>query len=328
MAKRILFTSPGRRFELINFFRQEFTGYEFIGGDAFNTSPASYILDRVYKLPLKIDEEYINEVINVCKKENPEFIVLLLDPEIYYFSKYKKLFNEINVHVWVPDYETVKLTNDKYLMYEKFKSSEIAMPQTWLLKDFLHNKIDAPYDKFVVKPRTGSASKGIYKVPSGNVSLIANSENLDKDLYLVQQQINFDYEVTVDLYSDGKGNVIEYCQRKRISVRAGEIEKGVTVNIPRITDAVKKVAGELAILGVINIQLMLESEKVYLGEINARFGGGYTLSHHAGANMIQHMKAYMKNTAYKIPEEIRYKENFYMLRFDNAVYTDKLLDLI
>ena len=86
--------------------------------------------------------------------------------------------------------------------------------------------------------------------------------------------------------------------------------------------------GDLKILGVVNIQVMVKNDKVYLGEINPRFGGGYPLAHKAGANLIQHIKSYMNKIPYENIGDSRYKEDFYMLRYDNAVYTDKLLDLV
>lgn len=328
MSKKILFTSPGRRFELINFFKEEFAGYEIIGADAFKTSPAAFILDRVYAVPLKIDEKYVNEVIEVCKKEKPEFVIPLLDPELPQFAKNKKRFEEIGVHVWVPDYDLVELSNDKYLTYTRFQNTGIDLPKTWLLRDYLSLAELPIYETLVLKPSKGSASKGIYKINSQEVKALSNSEKLDVETYLVQQNIQFDFEVTVDLFGDGNGNIVEYCQRKRISTRGGEVEKGITVNLPQVTDVVKKVVSDLKILGVINIQVMVKDDKVYLGEINPRFGGGYPLAHKAGANLIQHIKSYMNKSGYESINGSRYKEDYYMLRYDNAIYTDKLLDLI
>ncbi|MBP9095055.1 MAG: ATP-grasp domain-containing protein [Ignavibacteria bacterium] len=328
MAKKILFTSPGRRFELINFFKEEFNGYEFIGADAFKTSPAAFILDRVYEVALKIDEHYIDEVIEVCKKEKPEFVIPLLDPELPQFAKNKKRFEEIDVHVWVPDYDIVELSNDKYLTYTRFQNTGIDLPKTWLLRDYLSLAELPVYEKLVLKPSKGSASKGIYKINSQEVKALSNSEKLDVETYLVQENIQFDFEVTVDLFGDGNGNVVEYCQRKRISTRGGEVEKGITVNLPKVTELVRKVVGDLKILGVVNIQVMVKNDKVYLGEINPRFGGGYPLAHKAGANLIQHIKSYMNKIPYENIGDSRYKEDFYMLRYDKAVYTDKLLDLV
>lgn len=327
MAKRILFTSPGRRFELINFFKEEFSGYEFIGADAFKTSPAAYILDRVYEVPLKIDDDYTEAVIEICKKEEIEFVIPLLDPELPFFSKAEKEFQKIGVKVWVPSYDIVELSNNKFFTYNRFRGKDVNLPETWMLKDFIEKNISVSYEKLILKPATGSASKGIYKINSSEVKQIFESNNLNSAAYIVQQCIDFDFEVTVDLYGDGEGNVIEHCQRKRISTRGGEVEKGITVNIPEVTDVVKKVVRELNILGVVNIQVMVKDDKVYLGEINPRFGGGYPLAHKAGANLIQHIRCYMNKSSYE-NVDVRYKENFYMLRYDNAVYTDKLLELI
>ncbi|MBS1492830.1 MAG: ATP-grasp domain-containing protein [Bacteroidetes bacterium] len=328
MTKKILFTSPGRRFELISFFKKEFSGYEFIGADAFKTSPAAYILDRVHEVPLKIDEKYLDDVLEICKKEKPQIVLPLIDPELPLFAKHKKKFNEIGVHVCVPDYEVVKLSNDKYQTFLRFRDTDILQPETWLLKDYLLKAADTNHEKLILKPSAGSASKGIYFASPDEVKSIADTKKLDSDSYIVQQYINFSEEITVDVYGDGQGNVVEYCQRKRISTRGGEVEKGVTVNIPEVADVIKKVVSELKIEGMVNIQVMIEKDKVYLGEINPRFGGGYPLSHTAGANMIQHIKNYVENTPFEKINGIRYKTGFYVLRYDNAVYTDKLLDLI
>ena len=328
LTKKILFTSPGRRFELINFFKEEFTGYEFMGADAFKTSPAAYILDRVYEVPVAIDEKYIDEVFEICKKEKPEFVIPLLDPELPFFAKSKKRFEHIGVHVLVPDYDTVELTNDKYLTHKKFQNSGIDLPETWLLKDFLNIKNIPTYEKLILKPSKGSASKGIYIAKSSEVGSTKVKRNLDADLYIVQQLIIFDFEITVDVYGDGKGNIIEYCQRKRMSTRGGEVEKGVTVDLPQVTEVIEKIARALNFLGVVNIQVMVQDDKVYLGEINPRFGGGYPLAHKAGANLIQHIKSYISKVPYENITCSRYQKDFYMLRYDNAVYTDKLAELI
>jgi len=326
--KKILFTSPGRRYELISFFKEEFPGYEFLGADAFDNSPAGYILDRVYKMPFKINEEYLERLLEVCEKERPEFIIPLIDPELPLFAKSKNKFSELGIHLWVPDFEVVELSNDKYLTYLKFKDSCAAVPQTWLLRDYLENNITAQFDKLILKPSAGSSSKGIYKVSPKDVAKTVEVEEIQIDNYIVQQFIDFSDEITVDVYGDGEGNTIEFCQRKRIRTRGGEVEKGVTENNPEVSRFIKAIVKELKILGVVNIQVMIENGNITLGEINPRFGGGYPLSHTAGANMIQHIKAYMNKQPYEVIKDIRYKNNFYMMRYDRAVYTDKLMDLI
>ncbi len=45
---KIIFTSPGRRVELIKIFRKVFPDAELYGADYDQTSPANYILDKVF----------------------------------------------------------------------------------------------------------------------------------------------------------------------------------------------------------------------------------------------------------------------------------------
>ena len=80
--------------------------------------------------------------------------------------------------------------------------------------------------------------------------------------------------------------------------------------------------------GAINVQLFRnrESGNYWFTEINARFGGGYPLSYHAGANFPRLIKKLLMDE--QIHENIDgYKPGVYMLRYDEAVYTERLRKL-
>ncbi len=47
----------------------------------------------------------------------------------------------------------------------------------------------------------------------------------------------------------------------------------------------KKLAGNLKLIGNLDCDLIVENEDIYLLEMNPRFGGGYPFMHFAGANL-------------------------------------------
>ena len=77
----------------------------------------------------------------------------------------------------------------------------------------------------------------------------------------------------------------------------------------------------MKVVGVVNIQCFLTKNGPKFTEVNARFGGGYPLSYHAGfdfpkaiINMYNHQKI-QKMTCDKV--------GYHMLRYDNGIYLDE-----
>ena len=132
--------------------------------------------------------------------------------------------------------------------------------------------------------------------------------------------------VTVSRFLEGNlpdrlaGEVVETVPRRRIEVRAGEVSKGRTER----HDAAMKVAGRVAerldgLRGPMNVQIFCDGEDVNVIEINPRFGGGYPLSHHAGA----HMARWMLEEHFGLPctaGDESWEDGVVMLRYDEAVF--------
>ena len=108
--------------------------------------------------------------------------------------------------------------------------------------------------------------------------------------------------------------------RKRILVRAGEINKGITNNneiVPFLKQSLAQIDGAV---GCLTVQVFLnrESGRIIAIEINPRFGGGFPLSYHAGANYpLWLIKEYFHNEA--IPYKDDWEDQLLMLRYDDEV---------
>lgn len=319
---KILYTSPGRRVELIKIFKNVFPKSKFYGGDYDSTSPANYFLEKVFKLPYQIDDNYVKKILEICRKEKIDIVIPLIDPELIFFARKRKYFFDIGTFIMISSPQVIDICMNKWKTYQFFKKNNILCPKTWLGSSFNRGEFKEPV---IIKPCKGSASKNIFICKTFKELL--KFEELFNDDYIVQEFID-GYEVTVDVLATENGECIEAIQRRRLKVRGGEVERGVTQKDSNIFNIVKKVVRYLKPSGVINIQFIIDikNNSYYITEINPRFGGGYPLAHTAGANFP--LLLYRLSKGDKImPNLGNYKDKLYMLRYDKAVYTDSLLKL-
>ena len=127
-------------------------------------------------------------------------------------------------------------------------------------------------------------------------------------------------EYTIDMYYDRHNTVKCIVPRKRILVRAGEINKGVTCKnniVPFLKDKLGIIDGAI---GCLTVQVFLNrnSGKIIAIEINPRFGGGYPLSYRAGANYpLWLINEYYNNQSIEYTEN--WEDQLLMLRYDDEV---------
>jgi len=317
---RILFTSPGRRVELIKAFRENApAGSMLYGADFDRTCPASFFLDGLFEVPFKIDDAYITRLLEICINNKIDLLIPLIDPELLPLAKAKEEFSKVGTIVMISNMEMIEISRDKFKTFERMNQIGIPSPKTILGKDFSSDSVSYP---IILKPRNGSSSKGLFVINDKNQ---LPSPNIYKNEDYIAQELIKGYEVTVDILCDDHGRYIEGVQRKRLKVRGGEVERAVTIKERTLHLLVERLVEELRPFGVINAQFMFDErrESYTLMEINPRFGGGYPLAYYAGAN---YPKMLIRIIA---GEEIEYtpmsyEEDKYMLRYDEAVYTREL----
>ena len=75
---------------------------------------------------------------------------------------------------------------------------------------------------------------------------------------------------------------------------------------------------------MINIQIMTKGNKHLLEKLIKDLEV-VSLSYHSGANDFSYKKLFKKNKIKPVSDK-RYKNNFLMMRFDEAIYSDNLID--
>jgi carbamoyl-phosphate synthase large subunit len=122
------------------------------------------------------------------------------------------------------------------------------------------------------------------------------------------------------MYFDKSHQVKCIVPRKRILVRAGEINKGITAKNAIVPFLKEKLGFIEGAVGCLTVQVFLNNTtgRIIAIEINPRFGGGFPLSYRAGANYpLWLIQEYFTNQTINYTED--WEDSMLMLRYDDEV---------
>lgn len=303
---KILFTSVGRRVELIQAFRNAASKLaiqlEIYGADITDSAPALMFCDHTVIVPRIREAEYLPALQNVCAEHQIDALIPTIDTDLLLLSQNTGTFGHTRVLISKP--EKVAVCRDKRFTADYFRSLGLKSPLP--VDDWA--KYDGGYPAFI-KPKDGSSSIFAYRVENQK-----ELESFAKQVpdYIVQPFI-FGTEYTVDIFCDFDGNPIFITPRIRMAVRAGEVLKTKISQDPKIIAEMKKLVQDYRPCGQITVQLIRQNitEDDYYIEINPRFGGGAPLTIKAGADSAEALLRLLNG------EKLSYVEN---AAEDGAIY--------
>jgi len=313
----VLFTSIGRRVELLTAFRRAYETLGIAGCicglDVDALAPGLQVVDRPYLTAPAQTREHVEHVVKICTLEKIHLVVPLTDTDILMLAEHRSEIEATGARVLVIPTDDVGVTRDKWLTCQLFRKLGLDTPQSWLPDQI--DAADVSYPLFI-KPRSGSASKYTYRVNNPRELRFFLEYVPDP---LVQEFVD-GVEVTSDILCDFDGTVLSVVPRRRIEVRAGEVAKSVTIRDDCILDACAKIARALHAVGPVTIQCIVRSGTPYFTEVNARFGGGAPLGIAAGVNAPLVLLARQAGVPITIPPLGAYENGLIMTRFDDSFF--------
>jgi len=309
----VLFTSVGRRVELMRAFRQAYSELGLKGSilatDIDPLAPALTEVDRYYLVPRVDDPEYIPALAQICRGEAIRLIFPLIDPDIPILAEGRELLEESGASLAAVPATAARIVHDKWKTYQFLRSAGLSVPRSW--KSLPSKKLGFP---LFVKPRIGSAGRGGQKVGTQAELKLALRRTPEP---LIQQYLTGP-EITSDVSCGLDGRVWAVVSRQRIEVRWGEVAKGVTIRNEEIIAGCVTIARELQARGPITVQCILQDGRPYFTEINARFGGGLPLGIAAGVPSPRWYLAEAAGLAFEPPKLGSYQTGLYLTRYDES----------
>lgn len=297
---KILFTSVGRRVELVQSFRnaakQLNIDLEIFGVDITATAPALHFCDTAELVPRIDNPEYIPALIRICRENHINALIPTIDTDLLLLSEHVSDFESIGTKTFISKTESIIICRDKNLTHDVFISCGLSSPETYC--DY--RQYDGGFPCFI-KPKDGSSSIDAYKINHcDELAEFAHRVNN----YVIQPFVDGE-EYTVDIFCDFDSKPIFITPRRRLAVRAGEVLKTQIVENSTVIKECKLLIERLKPIGAITVQLMKDKQtgiNQYI-EINPRFGGGAPLSIKAGADSAKAVLQLLNG------EQLSYQEN-------------------
>ncbi|MCJ7840672.1 ATP-grasp domain-containing protein [Lederbergia sp. NSJ-179] len=314
----ILVTSAGRRVKIVEYFKRALEPFDgkVITSDCDMNAPAIHFSDG-YEIVPRIDHpEYIDIIIDICKKYNINAVISLIDPELELLARNKEKFIQENITLILSPLDSVEITFDKYETYKYLDDKGMPAVPTYNnlieVKKLIGNKsLSFP---LIVKPAKGSASIGLY--------IVSNEKELNEAYHKHEDQIIQPYykdkEYGIDVYVDMiSGELVDLFIKEKIKMRAGETDKSRSIHNEKVETLIKQMIKKTNFKGPIDIDCFEFNGQFYISEINPRLGGGYPHAYELGCNFMEYILINLQNKKNVSYESYKYHSNIVMMKYDN-----------
>lgn len=315
----MLVTSAGRRVELLEAFRHSARALELnLVIHACDLDPAMsaacHRADHAHSVPPADDPGYVDAIVDLAIRIGAVLVVPTIDPELAPLSTARSRFAAAGITLAVGSADLVSMARDKQATAAFLHRHGIPAPRSAGLGTARARPADWAGALFL-KPCHGSSSRGVRAVDG--IETLA-SEDFPEPM-LVQDRLD-PPEFTVNCFFAADGSLIAAVPHERLRVRGGEVEKGITRRNPELIALAEALAAALpGPFGPLCFQAMRGGGGAFrIFEINARFGGGYPLAHHAGAPFTK----WLLEAALGLPQSdvASWQDGVTMLRHDSSLF--------
>ncbi len=329
----VLFTSVGRRYYLLDYFRKNINKkIKIISSNSSNYTSAKNYSDFFYLSPKIQSNLYIKFITSLIKRHKIKLVIPLIDIDAKKLAKNIKAIQKLNAILISPPYKIVDKVTDKYKLYNLLEKNNINCPKSYITKKNFFQDLKLKHIKYpvILKPRNGTSSiltlkannkkefNLYYKYLTQKISKSYFDKKSFKQKILIQEYIK-GTEFGLDLLNSLERKYFSYLLKQKIEMRNGETDVCKVSNI-KISKLCKKISKLVLHNFLIDIDIILKKKKFYIIDINPRIGGGYPFSHSAGFDMMKYLtnQVYLnkKNTNVSSVKKNIYLKDIYISKIN------------
>ena len=217
-------------------------------------------------------------LLDLCRRHAIDVLVPTVDSELLGVAQAEDAFASAGVRVLVATPDTLTICLDKLTLLRTCGDTVPVGRHAVLDGAFSPDDWEFP---LIVKPRSGSGSRG--------VEVVSSAEQLarfSRDGYLLVQEFLPGEEYSVDVLAGRDGRIVAAVPRARLKVDSGIAVTALTLHDPELEGFTRRVAARIGLRYTANIQFRRDAcGTPVLLEVNARFPGTMPLTVYSGVNM-------------------------------------------
>jgi carbamoyl-phosphate synthase large subunit len=280
----LLLSCIGKRGYIADYFRTHLRpGEKIIGTSHTRWTPGFGACDLGLLMPPLDSDEYVPTLIEACTRYDVGGLLSFFDPDVAVLSHHLDALKAAGIVPVMPREQVVWAAWDKWRTFEVLSQAGVQVPSTFIDLAPVHAGLSDGSLRFplIVKPRRGFGAADVF--------IARNRMQLDAFFgyapgMLIQTFIDGD-SYDIEALADLDGRVLHVVAWQRLRSRAGETEHALTVEAPDLIELGQRLAECVGLVGPMDVDLIRgPGGGVWVIEINLRFGGGYPVSHLAGAD--------------------------------------------
>jgi carbamoyl-phosphate synthase large subunit len=229
-------------------------------------------------IPAGAAPDFAESLLGRCIALGVDIVLPTVDAELRPLARAREEFAAAGIGLLLAPAAALEIILDKLLLAQHC-ASVVRVPRTELFGPAVE-PASWTYP-VIVKPRTGSGSRGILQIGSA-----AELAALQRSSTLIVQEFLPGEEYSVDVLADGGGQVIASVPRIRARVDSGVSVGGRTVHDPEIEEFGRAVASATGLTYVANVQCRRDrAGRAALLEVNPRMPGTLGLTIASGVDM-------------------------------------------
>lgn len=279
-----------------------------VGMDMTSDPSARYMVDVFYRVPAATADNYIDIVLDICKKEKVDIFIPSISAELPKITERIKEFEDLGVIVSISNQKSVRIANNKLLAYQELEKAGIPVPKYFPVRSVEEFIEGCKYMGYPQKPvclkiveESGSrgvriidANKSRYEIYAHQkpnsfytsyedmLSILKSAPNLDQMMLL---EVMHGPEYTVDLLAD-KGEVLYIGGRENVESLMSIAQESVVKYDAHAYDVATKIVAHLKMDGNVGFDFMRDDEgEAVLMDINPRTTATLSVFAAAGMNL-------------------------------------------
>ncbi len=266
-----------------------------------------HLADGYHVIPAGTEPNFINNIIEICRKEKPDLLFSWVDPELLPIAENREFIEESGARVLISDADAIETCIDKSKVYKLAAELGIA-PEFRITdnhKDFetAVRALGYPNNPVCFKPAKSYGGRGFRVLEPGSDRLKAffnekpdNTRTTLEDILTIFEGTELprlmvmEYlpgkEYTVDMLLDREGKPVITIPRIRSRVKLGISNIARLEKNEAVIGAAENITGALKLRYNANIQFKLDNKgRPKLIEVQPRLAGTTAASVGAGANL-------------------------------------------